>query len=781
MRAEQGAEGRRQPDPTAETDDSTEIVAPPAARGNGVEVAFSAGRDKTHAHGLNVVRMPFDDFARHVLTGAATLTAKDGPFVCGPLRDGRRLAEAALPIAFAALDLDDVPDEIAMSAIVEAADTWRGFGYTTSSHKPEAGIFKMRMIFALDREVVRDEYARLCRGIAARLQALAEAPVAIDANCSKPEQPLYTARKGATVWRFDGALVPVDAVLAEAPADEPAHSHPQSDGAATDWLAQLLDGDDVHGNALRVVARMVSRGMDDAMIRATMGVLGEKVAEVRGADREEALLGGELDRMIRGARRKDFAPARVPEIDGDDPHDEGEDEGEDEPAPPKRISQAPIESDVWLSALFAQRQVGRFRWSPGLDWMINVGSHWQRDETLVRFSTAKAMCAEISRAKGVPPDTRRSIASAKTVNAVLTLARAEQGIATPADAWDRNPMVLNTPGGVYDLETGRRVNVTTDLFTQLAAVAPDASMRTPNWLRFTSEIFCNDLEMVEFLQRLVGYCLTGDRREQILPFFYGTGANGKSVLVDLVLEIMGSYALNLPSEVLMRQQHLAHPTELAQLRGKRLAVSSELEDGAYWAESRIKSLTGDATLTARFMRQDHFTFKMTQKHVVVGNFKPRLKGDDPAIIRRMVLVPFAEKFTGHRCDPLLPKKLRAEYPGILAWMIDGARKWARDGLLIPQKVRDASAEYLSANDDLSLWVEECCVTGAMHRTGSTALYKSYAQWKEANGERPQSMNPWSARLGMRFKSYRTMHGRGFEGIALRDLSEPVYSYARAKA
>ena len=276
MRAEQGAEGRRQPDPTAEAIDSTEIVAPPAARGNGVEVAFSAGRDKTHTRGLTVVRMPFDDFAQHVLTVAATLAAKDGPCVCGPLQDGRRLTEAALPIAFAALDLDAVPDEIAMRAIVEAADVWRGFGYTTSSHKPEAGIFKMRMIFALDREVVRDEYARLCRGIAARLQALAEAPVAIDANCSKPEQALYTARKGATVWRFDGALVPVDAVLAEAPADEPAHSQPQSDGTATDWLAQLLDGDDVHGNALRVVARMVSRGMDDATIRATFAVLADK-------------------------------------------------------------------------------------------------------------------------------------------------------------------------------------------------------------------------------------------------------------------------------------------------------------------------------------------------------------------------------------------------------------------------------------------------------------------------------------------------------------------------
>ncbi|GAA4413798.1 phage/plasmid primase, P4 family [Quisquiliibacterium transsilvanicum] len=743
------------------------------------EIIFSAGRNVHHADGLNVVRLPFPDFTRHVLTGAATLAQKDGPYVCGPMRDGRRNLEAALPVAFAALDLDRVRDEIDMSSILEAAEIWRGFGYTTASHKPEAGIFKMRLFFALDREASRDEYGRLCRGIAGRLQALAGAPVEIDDACSKPEQPLYTARAGAVTWEFDGDPVQVDMVLSEVPKDAPEAARPQSAGTAPDWLAQLLDGEDVHANALRVVGRMVTSGIDDATIRATMGVLSEKVAEARGAERAHALMGTELDRLIRGARRKGFAPSHVPEIDGD----EIQEEAGDEPAPPKKISQAPIESDIWLAALFAKRQQGRFRWSPGLDWMVNAGTHWQRDETLLRYSTAKPMCAEISRSKGVAPNTRRSIASAKTVNAVLTLARAERGIATPADAWDRDPMVLNTPAGPIDLETGKPLAVVTDrdLFTHLTAAAPDPAMRTPTWLRFTSEIFGNDLEMVEFLQRLAGYCLTGDRREQVLPFFYGTGANGKSVLVDLMLELMGSYALNLPAEALMRQQHVAHPTELAQLRGRRLAVSSELEDGAYWAESRIKSLTGDATLTARFMRQDHFTFKMTQKHIVVGNFKPRLKGDDPAIARRMVLVPFVEKFTGHRCDPLLSHKLRAEYPGILAWMIDGARKWAREGLLIPQKVRDASAEYLNANDDITLWVDECCVTGAAHRTPTAVLYKSFAGWKEANGERPQSVNPWAARMSQRFKPFRTMHVRGFEGIALRGLSEPAYSNAAAKA
>lgn len=542
----------------------------------------------------------------------------------------------------------------------------------------------------------------------------------------------------------------------------------QASGNYDDWLAELLGGAHVHDSAVRIVGRMVRKGLDDAAIKAWFAAVALSVAQERGAERAAELRGDELDRMLKGARRKGYAPPPIPEI-GSDPAD-GDDQP-DEPTP-QRVSAAPMESDIWLAALFAKRFAGRFRWSPGLDWMVNRGAHWERDNTLDRYSRAKELCAQIARAKEVANDSRRSIASAKTVNAVLTLSRAEHCIATPIEAWDRDPMVLNTPTGPIDLESGKAFNIgECDLFTQITTVAPNPAMRTPNWLRFVTEIFCCDLEMVEFIQRLAGYCLTGDRREQKLPVLYGTGANGKSVLVDELLAIMGSYALNLPSEALMRQHQQAHPTELAQLRGKRLAVSSELEDGAYWAESRIKALTGDATLTARFMRQDFFEFRQTQKHVVVGNFKPRLKGDDPAIARRLLLVPFTEKFTGSRCDPLLPRKLASERPGILAWMIEGAVKWARDGLLIPARVRDASTEYLAANDDIALWLDDCCLLEVQQRTPSATLYASYRAYKEAAGERPQSMNPWSARMGQRFRPYRQSTARGFEGVALRESAQ----------
>jgi len=187
------------------------------------EIAFSIGKHAHHAEGLEQIRGTFDELVARVQPNG--LAEKDGPYICGPLRRGRRNTESAEPIAFVALDLDRISDDVALAAIMETADRWRGVGYTTFSHKPEAGINKARLIFALDREVTRAEYPRLCQAVAAGLAHLARVPVEIDASCSKPEQPLYTARRGATVWSFDGEPIRVDQALLSVP-DEPERASP---------------------------------------------------------------------------------------------------------------------------------------------------------------------------------------------------------------------------------------------------------------------------------------------------------------------------------------------------------------------------------------------------------------------------------------------------------------------------------------------------------------------------------------------------------------------------
>ena len=423
----------------------------------------------------------------------------------------------------------------------------------------------------------------------------------------------------------------------------------------------------------------------------------------------------------------------------------------------------PLGSEQALAEDFTWAAAGRFRWTSGLDWMTNCGSHWERDINLQRYTLAKRVCQTATHNPVIKSQVK--ICSAATANAVISLARSNSGIVTPVAEWDKHPMVLNTPTDAIDLETGYPVSRDGLLFTQVCAVAP-ARSKTPAWDKFLLEIFAGDLEMVEFMQRLAGYSFTGSVKEQKLFFMHGSGANGKSVLLDAWRAIAGCYAHNLPSEALMTSRNEGHPTMFASLHGKRMAISSEIEESAHWAESRIKSLTGDENLTARFMQKDFFTFRVSHKHLIAGNFKPRLKGDDFAMARRMILIPFNQRFEGAKRDNNLSQKLKAEYPGILQWAVDGAVKWARGGLAIPNQITEASAAYMSANDDIQLWLTDCCTRLNGLTAKSADLYASFSKWKDAQGEHAPSAKSFSQRLERSFTKKRTSQGFEFQGIAL---------------
>lgn len=405
---------------------------------------------------------------------------------------------------------------------------------------------------------------------------------------------------------------------------------------------------------------------------------------------------------------------------------------------------SPAFSDDQLALQFVREFGSGFRWTPGMGWMCEATDHWERDDLRQRFNAARNICR--SGAAIAPEKLRTPIASARTVAAVVTLAQSDPRLVVPPDQWDQDPMILNTPPGVIDLRTGRmRSRNQQDHLTQVTAVAPDFGMVCPTWSRCLADVFSKP-EIIECIQRMFGYFLTGDRREQKLFCWIGDGANGKSTLTDLLLRIMGTYALKLPTAALMQSAIDRHPTELAQLRGKRLASSNELEEGSFWAESLIKELTGDATLRARFMRQDFFEFAQTQKHLIAGNHRPRLRGADPAMARRMILIPFTQVFAGARKDKALPQKLLAEAPGILGWMIAGAGKWHADGLAIPSQVMDASSDYMAEHDDLALWVEECCHLDPEASDTAANLYASFRLWKKDRGEQAPSMTVWAPRL-----------------------------------
>lgn len=414
------------------------------------------------------------------------------------------------------------------------------------------------------------------------------------------------------------------------------------------------------------------------------------------------------------------------------------DTGEILPLPPEF-------SDDALALEFVAVYGTGLRWTPGMGWMHDQSTHWVRDEHLIRYDLARKTARKV--AQEADPKARKAITSAKAVNSILFLAQSDPAIVVPATQWDNDPLMLNTPAGIVDLRTGKTAKRNREQYlTQITRISVDDSQKIPNWLRFISQVFAEKPDVIEFVQRMCGYCLSGDRREQKLFFAHGQGSNGKSTLLDILMWMMGSYALKLPTAALMMSKNERHPTELAQLHGKRLAVSNELEEGAFWAEARIKELTGDETLTARFMRQDNFTFFMTHKHLIAGNHKPRLKGGDPAMARRMVLLPFEQKFEGEAKDPKLPEKLKAEAPGILAWAVQGAVKWHADGLAIPGRVEEASRDYMADHDDIGMWMEECCERSSYSRGRSSELYASFRRWKQARGEHEPSQTVWGEKM-----------------------------------
>lgn len=338
---------------------------------------------------------------------------------------------------------------------------------------------------------------------------------------------------------------------------------------------------------------------------------------------------------------------------------------------------------------------------------------------------------------------------------------------------------MNTPEGVIDLTTGRmRPHIPEDYFTKITAVGPRGDC--PRFLAFLNSIADGDRELVAYLRRVFGYGLTGLTREHALFFGYGTGANGKSVLLSTISGALGDYHKTAPIETFTASNGDRHPTDLASLRGARLVTATETEEGRRWAESRIKQLTGGDTVAARFMRQDFFEYRPAFKLVIAGNHKPSLRSVDEAIRRRFHLIPFAVTVPEAERDPDLTEKLKDEWPGILAWLVDGCLEWQAEGLRQPSAVKDATEAYLAAEDSIAAWIDEACEREPAAWEPSTALFASWGNWANSAGEHPGSIKRFSQALESRgFRRVRQRRGggnpiAGFDGLRLSQ--EPELSW-----
>lgn len=427
---------------------------------------------------------------------------------------------------------------------------------------------------------------------------------------------------------------------------------------------------------------------------------------------------------------------------------------------------APAFSDEAIALDFAEAHQDQLRYVAETSrWMTYREGRWSPDKTLDVYSFVRASCRQ--HANNAPDSRRRDIASASTVAAVERLARADDRFRATADQWDSDPWLLNTPGGVIDLRLGTNFGHSPHHYmTRMTAVAaPVLKAECPLWHRFLERITGGDQDLQKFLARIFGYALSGSTREHALFFFYGTGANGKSVLIETVRGVLGDYAAVAPIEAFTASPFDRHPTEIARLQGTRLVTAVETEKDRAWAEAKIKNLTGGDRVTARFMRQDFFEYLPQFKLVVAGNHKPPLRNVDEAIRRRVYLVPFTVTIPPSERDPELVEKLKAEWPGILRWMMDGCREWQRIGLQPPAVVTAATEAYFRAEDAIGSWIAECCIVEKQREERSSDLFTSWKGWAERAGETVGSQKNLTQSLEARgFSSRHTRYGSRVSGL-----------------
>ncbi len=439
--------------------------------------------------------------------------------------------------------------------------------------------------------------------------------------------------------------------------------------------------------------------------------------------------------------------------------------------------QEPIRlTESWLAELVVKEHGQDLRYSGEQGtWYAWDGRRWSRDRSgrLARMVKAAIRELRIEAVKTSNENLEKFAKSAEKRRAredVAMLARYEPEVQVLVSELDQDPYLLNVKNGTVNLRTGRlQPHRHEDLITKWAPVEFKPDAKCPRWDEFINRIFEGDEQVISYVQKIAGYLLTGDVSEQILIICAGSGANGKSTLLLILLIMLGDYGRAGAPDLLLARKHEQHPTELADLFGARLVLCQESSEGARLDESKVKGLTGGDKIKGRRMREDFWEFSPTHKLVLCTNHLPQIRGNDHAIWRRVRLLPFGVTIPDAEQDPELIEKLREELPGILAWAVRGCLAWQEDGLWPPKVIQDATSGYRDEQDVVGRWIGDCCIIGAQCRADSSALYRSFKAWAEEQNEFVLSNKILSQKLAERgFGKGRDRRARFFLGIGLLD-------------
>lgn len=403
-------------------------------------------------------------------------------------------------------------------------------------------------------------------------------------------------------------------------------------------------------------------------------------------------------------------------------------------------------------------------------WLVWDGVSWNADETGVVMTLAKNIAAQIAQVAISSGDMSLLKFAVKTANLPRLNAMqstAASDVPVRVEELDQDNWLLNCPNGTVDLKDGQlRLHDRLDFITRVCPTRFDIRAQAPRFLQFLKEVFVDD-DVIQFVQRVMGYCLTGDVSEQKMLIFWGDGANGKSTFINIILHVLGpQYSMQAEHDMLVEGKQRGHSTDRMDLYQKRLVVASETESGQVMAQSYVKQLTGGDRIRGRRMQENNWEYSPTHKLILVTNHLPIVKNNDPAVWRRIILVPFTQRFDEETRDKTLLEKLKAEAEGILAWAVCGCVLWRYSELMPPPSVTAATHGYREDQDSIGRFLQECTIQAPHLEVRFSDLYRTYVMWCEDNGEYLSKKKYVSKELRKLGFGERTSDGLIFIGLGI---------------